>query len=129
MAAGHDLDQSGKVGDDLIKVTGGQPTELMSFIRESIATSGLPITSQGVKRCRFETMRTYRRQLRADHWPLIQEARRTGQIVRTDDNEKPFRELLDSCALLLYRNDEEWYGVNPCIDDLAAPAPPPAAQS
>ncbi len=30
---------------------------------------------------------------------------------------------------LLYRNDEEWYGVNPCIDDLAAPAPPPAAQS
>jgi hypothetical protein len=128
-ATEDDLFQSGKVRDDLIKLTGGQPTELMSFIRESIATSGLPITSQGVKRCRFETMRTYRRQLRADHWPLIQETRRTGQIIRTDDNEKPFRELLDSRALLLYRNDEEWYGVNPCIDDPAAPAPPPAAQS
>ncbi len=128
-ASERDLFQSGKVRDDLIKLTGGQPTELMSFIRESIATSGLPITSQGVKRCRFETMRTYRRQLRADHWPLIQEVRKTGQIVRTADNEKPFRELLDSRALLLYRNDEEWYGVNPCIDDLAAPAPPPSAES
>jgi hypothetical protein len=127
-ATEDDLFQSGKVRDDLIKLTGGQPTELMSFIRESIATSGLPITSQGVKRCRFETMRTYRRQLRADHWPLIQEVRQTGQIVRTDDNEKPFRELLDSRALLLYRNDEEWYGVNPCIDDLNAPEPHPAAQ-
>ena len=123
------LFQSDRVRDDLIKLTGGQPTELMSFIRESLATEGMPITSKSVKRCRFELMRTYRRQLRSDHWPLIEEARRTGQIVRTDDNEKPFRELLDSRALLLYRNDEEWYGVNPSIDDLDAPAPPPSAEA
>lgn len=124
-----DLFHSAKVRDELIKLTGGQPTELMSFIREAIVTDGLPISSQGLKRCRFELMRTYRRQLRADHWPLIEEVRRTGQIIRADDNEKPFRELLDSRAILLYRNDEEWYGVNPAIDALKAPEPAPAVES
>ncbi len=128
-ASDSDLFQSDKVRDDLIKLTGGQPTELMSFIREALVTDGLPITSQGVRRCRFEMMRSYRRQLRLDHWPLIEEARRTGQIVRTEDNEKAFRQLLDSRALLLYRNDEEWYGINPAIDELNPPEPPPGAQS
>lgn len=123
------LFQSGKVRDDLIKLTGGQPTELMNFIREALVTDGLPITSHGVKRCRFELMRSYRRQLRADHWLLVEEARRTGQIERTEENEKAFRQLLDSRALLLYRNDEEWYGVNPAIDPLQPPAPRPAGQS
>ncbi len=123
------LFHSDKVRDDLIKLTGGQPTELMSQIREAHVTGGLPITAQGVRRCRNELMRGYRRQLRADHWPLIEEVRQTGQIVRTDDNEKPFRELLDSRAILLYRNDEEWYGVNPAIDELQAPAPSPTTGS
>lgn len=120
-----ELFQSGKVRDELIKLTGGQPTELMSFIREALVTEGMPITSQGVRRCRFELMRSYRRQLRSDHWLLIEEARRTGQIVRTEANENAFRQLLDSRALLLYRNDEEWYGVNPAIDELDPPAPAP----
>lgn len=128
-ATEEDLFKSDKVRDDLIKLTGGQPTELMSFIRESLATDGLPISSQGVKRCRFELMCTYDRQLRSDHWPLIEEVRRTGKVVRTPDNESAFRELLDSRALLLYINGREWYGVNPAIDDLEPPAPPPAAET
>jgi energy-coupling factor transporter ATP-binding protein EcfA2 len=128
-ATDEDLFHSDKVRDDLIKLTGGQPTELMGSIREALVTDGLPITTQGLRRCRSELMRGYRRQLRADHWPLIEEARRTGQIVRTEGNEKAFRELLDSSALLLYRNDEEWYGVNPAIDGLEPPAPSPAVPS
>jgi hypothetical protein len=56
--------------------------------------------------------------LRKDHWPLIEEVRRTGDVVRTLDNETAFRELLDSRAILLYENGEEWYGVNPAIDEL-----------
>ena len=60
-----------------------------------IVTDGLPIRSAGVKRCRTEAMRSYRRQLRSDHWPLIDEVRRTGEVVRTNENETAFRELLD----------------------------------
>lgn len=121
-----DLFQSDAVRDDLIRLTGGQPTELMTLIREAIVTEGLPISAKGVHRCRIEAMRSYRRQLRKDHWPLIEEARLTGQIVRTLENETAFRELLDSRALLLYMNDDEWYGVNPAIDGLTAPKPPPS---
>ncbi len=118
-----ELFQNRRVRDELIKLTGGQPTELMTVTREAIVTGGLPIGPAGVRRCRNEAMRSYRRQLRHDHWPLIEEVRRTGEIVRTRDNEAAFRELLDSRALLLYRNEEEWYGVNPAIEDLEPPAP------
>jgi len=55
---------------------------------------------------------------------LIREARRTGRIERTLANESAFRELLESRALLLYLNDEEWYGVNPAIASLTPPAQP-----
>ncbi len=120
-ASEEDLFQSKKAGDDLIKLTGGQPTELMSMIREAIVTDGLPIGPAGVKRCRTEAMRSYRRQLRSDHWPLIEEVRHTGMVVRTKENEEAFRELLDSRAILLYVNDGEWYGLNPAIDDLRPP--------
>jgi hypothetical protein len=119
-ASERDLFQSDRVRDDLIKLTGGQPTELMTLIREAIVTDGLPIGPTGMKRCHTEAMRSYRRQLRSDHWPLLQEVRRTGQVVRTKENETAFRELLDSRAILLYVNDEEWYGVNPAIAGLAA---------
>jgi hypothetical protein len=95
----------------------------MTLIREAIVTEGLPIKHKGVKRSRTEALRSYRRQLRADHWPLIEEARATGQIVRTMANETAFRELLESRALLLFINDEEWYGVNPALDELTPPKP------
>lgn len=124
-AEDKDLFRSNKIRDDLIRLTGGQPTELMSQVREAIITDGIPITAKALDRCRFELKRSYRRQLRVDHWPLIQEARRTGQIIRTADNEKAYRELLDSRTLLLYRNHEEWYGLNPAVEDLV---PPTAAQ-
>ena len=124
-AGDRDLFHSDKVRDDLIKLTGGQPTELMTLIREAIVTDGLPIGPAGVRRCRVEAMRGYRRQLRSDHWPLLDEVRRTGQVIRTKDNESAFRELLDSRAILLYVNDEEWYGVNPAIEGLESPATPP----
>ncbi len=123
------LFQSDRVRDDLIKLSGGQPTELMTLIRGAIVTEEeLPIKPPSVKRRRTEAMRSYRRLLRADHWPLIEEARRTGRVVRTKENEAAFRELLDSRALLLYVNDEEWYGINPAIDDLEAPLPRPSEE-
>jgi hypothetical protein len=120
-ATESELFSNNRTRDELIELTGGQPTELMSMVREALVTEGLPIGTSGVKRCRIEAMRSYRRQLRSDHWPLIVEARRTGGVVRTLANDLAFRELLDSRALLLYVNDEEWYAVNPAISDLRPP--------
>ena len=97
----------------------------MTLIREALITAGLPIGPAGVQRSRTEAMRSYRRQLRADHWPLLEEVRRTGQVVPTRDNEIAFRELLDSRAILLYQNADEWYGLNPAVADLPSPVPSP----
>jgi hypothetical protein len=116
-----DLFQNNRVRDDLIKLTGGQPFELMSLVREALVTEGLPIGPAGVKRCRTELMRGYRRLLLKEHWPLIEEARLTGKVVRTKENEDTFRELLNSRTILLYVNDEEWYAVNPAVGDLQPP--------
>ena len=126
-AGRKDLFNSDEVCTDLIKLTGGQPTELMTLIHEALVTNGLPIGPEGVKRCRVELMRGYRRQLRSDHWPLLEEAAQSGQVTRTLDNEAAFRELLDSRALLLYRNDEEWYGINPAVAGLKPPLPAPGS--
>lgn len=118
------LFESAEIQDELIRLTGGQPTELMSMIREALVSTGLPIGQEGVNRCRTETMRSYRRLLRMEHWPVIEEVRGTGEVVRTKDNEDAFRELLDSRTLLLYRNGDEWYDVNPAINKLPSPLNP-----
>lgn len=121
-----DLFASNKVRDDLIKFSGGQPDELVRLVQEGIIVGGLPIDAAALKRCRENLRRAYRRQLRAHYWPVIEQIRATGQVARTDENEQAFRELLDSRTILLYMNDEEWYGLNPAIEDLKPPEPPPA---
>lgn len=112
---------SNRVRDDLIKLSGGQPTELISLVREALVTEGLPIGTAALKRCREEILRSYRRQLRLDHWPILEEVRRTGQITRSKENEAAFRELIEGRAVLLYMNGDEWYGLNPAIEDLSPP--------
>ena len=72
-------------------------------------------------------MRSYRRQLMESHMPLLLDAQKTGQVKRTETSEKALRELLESRALLLYRNDEEWYGVNPAVEPLLKSASAPAS--
>lgn len=122
VGATHDeLFDSKGVETDLIKLSGGQPTELMTLIRESIISHDLPIKSIALRRCHEESLRGYRRQLRPDHWPILEEARRTGQVTRTQKNERGFRELIESRALLLYRNDEEWYALHPVVADIEPP--------
>ena len=126
-AAEADLFASDAIRDALILFSGGQPTEMMSFIREAHVTEGLPIGEAGLRRTRFELRRSYDRQLLDNDWPLIEEVRRTGKIVRTAANEVPFRRLLESRAILLYRNDQEWYGLNPAVAELQPPQTPPVS--
>ena len=72
---------------ELIKLSGGQPTELMTLVREAIISVGLPLKHESLKRATREGQREYARQLRREHWPIIEQVRQTGQAVRDHDNE------------------------------------------
>ena len=106
----------------LIDLSGGQPDVLMVLTREAMVGADLPVTRKAVERAAQEGRRAFARQLQKEHWPLIEEVRRTGACVRTQANDAAFRELLASRAVLQYRNAEEWYGVNPLIEGLKPPA-------
>ena len=67
-------------------------------------------------------MRGYARWLRAHHWPVINNIRDTGQPTDTGDDDMALRQLLESRAVLVYRNDNEWYDLNPALDKIPDPA-------
>ncbi len=116
--------QGDDVRDRLIALSGGQPRELMILIREAIVGGELPIDMGAVDRAAREGRRAYARQLRAEHWPIIEQVRQTGSITRTQENDELVRDLLDSRAILQYVNDKEWYADNPVIAELKAPPSP-----
>ncbi len=61
-----------EVIDELIALSGGQPTELMTLVREAlIAHDGLPINAEALERAKIEGRREYARLLREGHWPII----------------------------------------------------------
>lgn len=103
---------------ELIRLSGGQPTELMTIVREAIISSGLPITSAALERARREGRREYARMLLAEHVEMIREIAERGSCERKAETEDAFRQLLNSRAILQYVNDGEWYGVNPMVADL-----------
>ncbi|MFH1920286.1 MAG: hypothetical protein ABIP48_10430 [Planctomycetota bacterium] len=112
---------SAKVRDDLIALSGGQPKELMALVRDAIVTHGLPVDRTSVQRAKTNGQREYARQLRLDHWPILEEIRGRGTFGRTKENELLFRELLQSRTILQYVNKEEWYGLNPMVAALKPP--------
>jgi hypothetical protein len=116
-----DVFASDDVRDDLIALSGGQPTELMTLVRDAIITHDLPIDEKSLERARIDGRRGYARFLRAEHWPIIEEIRKTGDYTRTSENEPTFRELLHSRAVLQYVNDEEWYALSPMVAALHPP--------
>ncbi len=119
----EELFKSTRVEADLIRLSGGQPSELMASVREAILASNLPIDAKAIARVRREGEREYARMLRREHWPIIEEIRSTGLYPRTDETEDEFRELIDSRAILQYVNDKEWYGLNPMVANLTPPRP------
>jgi hypothetical protein len=103
------------IGDRLIRLSGGQPRELMILIREALIGGDLPIGSEAVDRAAREGARAYARQLTEDHLAIMKEVRKSGRLKRTKANGEIVRELLDSRAVLQYVNEDEWYAVNPLI--------------
>src|SRR5690606_1658257 len=56
-----DLFKTKRLETELIKLCGGQPSELMAAIREAILASGLPIDPKALARVRREGEREYAR--------------------------------------------------------------------
>ena len=112
------------VRDKLIRMSGGQPRELMILAREAIVGDGLPVGKTGLDRAARESNRAYARQLRAEHWEIIEQVAKNGELIRAADNDALIRDLLDSRAVLQYRNDDEWYAPNPLL-----PSPPSVDES
>jgi hypothetical protein len=112
---------SDAVRDDLVRLSGGQPSELMSLVREAIIAHELPIDAASLQRAKVEGRRAYARQLRADHWPILEKVRSTGAYTRTIEREPAWRELLEGRAILQYAADEEWYALNPMVALLSPP--------
>jgi hypothetical protein len=123
-AVDTDLFADEKTRNELIRLTAGQPSALMTLTREAIVTHGLPINHKSLARALREGRQEYARQLRSEHWPLLESVRATGTLVRTADNEILFRDLLDSRAILQYVNDDEWYGLNPIVAAIKNPVLP-----
>lgn len=105
-----------KIRDQLIKLSGGQPRELMILIREALIGGDLPIHQAAVDRAAREGARAYARQLLEEHVAIVRQVAKTGKLRRTAGNDQLIRELLDSRAVLQYVNKIEWYGVNPLIE-------------
>jgi hypothetical protein len=113
--------RNAKARDELIRMSGGQPTALMDYMQRAII-DGLPIAAKSLRRIRLEEKRFYVAQLRREHYPIIDAIRQTGQFAPAGGEEPLFEDLLLSRAVLQYVNDTEWYGVNPAIADLELPA-------
>ena len=123
-AGRHDVFADNATLDDLIALSGGQPSELMSLVRQSIVSGRFPLDAEAVRRARVAGQREASAWLRSEHWPLIEQVRETGEYHRTERTEPIFRQLLDGRAVLQYVNDKRWYGLNPFVADLE---PPPFA--
>jgi hypothetical protein len=109
------------VQNELVALSGGQPDELMRLIREAIISHDLPIRLESLKRLKIDGQREFKRLIRIEHWPIIQEIKQNGEYMRKSDQEQVFRELLNSRAILQYVNDDEWYGLNPMMEGLKPP--------
>jgi hypothetical protein len=103
--------------DRLILFSGGQPHELMILIGNAVLVDCLPISEVAARRVEGEARRRHAMKLLEEHKALLEEVRSHGALTRTDENERYRRDLLASRSVLLYMNSEEWYGLNPALED------------
>ena len=110
---------SATVRDDLILLTGGQPLELCSLIRECIL-GGLPVQPDRLAELRRQEHRSYASWLKRSHWGVIEAIRKGQQPIPDDENGPTLRDLVEGRAILHHMNDEDWLAVSPLVG--AAPA-------
>lgn len=110
-----DAFENDKTRDEIIKYSGGQPRELITLIRDSMIEGQLPITISAVNQVIKKVRHAYARQLREEHWVIIEQVRKKHKLKRTQENDVLCMELLDNRAILQYENGGEWYGLNPLL--------------
>lgn len=118
-AKGNDVFDNNSTRDKIIEYSGGQPRELITLIRDSIIEAELPITLAAIEKVARKARHAYARQLRQEHWAIIEQVRRDHALRRNEENDLLYMELLDNRAILQYENGGEWYGLNPLL-----PSPP-----
>ena len=112
---------SNVVRDRIIEYSGGQPRFLVTLIRDCLIEGELPISESTLDDVARKATRSYARQLREEHWEVIEQVRKTHRLTRTADNDALCMELLANRAALQYLNKEEWYGLNPLLPKRTAP--------
>lgn len=121
-ATRKDLFDSEETARQIILLSGGQPTELMTLITEGLLW-GAPITASSIDELKVKGRREYAMQIRKEHWDTIERVRKDGMIIRSNNTERAVVELLESRMVLQYLNGDPWYRENPYIADLRRPEP------
>jgi type II secretory pathway predicted ATPase ExeA len=111
---------SAAVKNQIVRCTGGQPRFLVTLIRDCLVEGELPLTKSTVDTVARKATHSYARQLREEHWEIIEQVRQSQELKRTADNDALCMELLSNRAVLQYLNETEWYGLNPLLPKRAS---------
>jgi hypothetical protein len=103
------------VRNKIIKYSAGQPRQLMILIREAIIAGSVPIKDEFVENTARKIRHSYERQLRQEHWSIIEQVRQDNRLERNAANDALCMELLANRAILYYLNNDQWYGLNPLL--------------
>lgn len=109
--------ESNKIRDKIIKYSAGQPRQLMILIREAIIAGSVPIKEVYIENTARKIRHSYERQLRQEHWAIIEQVRQDNRLERNADNDALCMELLANRAILYYLNENQWYGLNPLLPE------------
>jgi hypothetical protein len=109
--------ESNRIRDKIIKYSAGQPRLLMILIREAIIAGSVPIKEEYIENIARKIRHSYERQLRQEHWSIIEQVRQDNRLERNADNDALCMELLANRAILYYLNNDQWYGLNPLLPE------------
>lgn len=111
------LFENNKIRDKIIKYSAGQPRQLMILIREAIIAGSVPIKEEYVENIARKIRHSYERQLRQEHWSIIEQVKQDNRLERNAGNDALCMELLANRAILYYLNENQWYGLNPLLPE------------
>ena len=109
--------ESNRIRNKIIKYSAGQPRQLMILIREAIIAGSIPIKDEFVENTARKIRHSYERQLREEHWSIIEQVKQDNRLDRNASNDSLCMELLANRAILYYLNEDQWYGLNPLLPE------------
>lgn len=103
--------------NELIRLSAGQPRVLCAFARDCMRLQQ-PVKAAAVAMIERKERLALRRALNEPHWRLLAEFMAGKQPPGTAETLAVRADLIVMRALLHYRNDDEWLGVNPLVGSL-----------